>query len=454
VVPQTPKIGYTCRELPLLRAALELRISCIRVPHCVFLLFVLSSVVQANAQAGTATSISISTQQAAAGATVALIVATVKAGSSAVTTGTVDFFDGSKPIGTAQLVQSAAAGFTPGTATLHKLLGPGTHSISAAFRHTKAYAASASGPQPVSVAGTISHTATLYPTATFSVSDVLTKITVADINGDGFPDIILPLLDQNDAVAIYLNDPTNPGHFSLNQTLKLTGFDALNAIVVDVDGDGLLDIVLASSDITNPGDSDLSAGFAAIFLQDPAHPGTFKAATYVRSTLVSAESMSVVDMDGDGLLDIVFTGNYYDIDDGISGNGVEIAYQSATARATFSLAPHSFVDYESSLTANVADMDGDGNPDVVFGGRPAQQPAAWRFSTSIPLNLTPSRLSQIFQAFRWRMRQPCTTWTETATPICCWAPCPAVCNSCETTLITRGNYWPRWRPRFSTHRWA
>lgn len=63
------------------------------------------------------------------------------------------------------------------------------------------------------------------------------SLAVADLNGDGKPDLVLPLLDSsfNDEVLIYLGK--GDGTFLPPTTLAASQPNS-NVIVVDINGDG------------------------------------------------------------------------------------------------------------------------------------------------------------------------------------------------------------------------
>jgi hypothetical protein len=301
--------------------------------------------------------------------TIATLVATVNTSSLPVTVGIVEFFDAAKSIGQVQVVQSTTAGYKPGTASLLKALGPGAHPITAKFHGTLSYSASISASQNLVIAGSTSNIATLYQNTNFVLPDDTTRITLADINGDGLPDILAPLLGSA-SVAIFLNNPANPGHFLQEQSLKMFLNEPPGRVIVtDIDGDGLPDIAVAVA-ADESGDNDYSYGIVEVFLQDPLNLGTFKTGYVVGSDYTLPSDFSVTDMNGDGIPDVVFTGSYSNF--GVTGHAVNIDYQSATSRGSFGRDSSSAYETGSAYTFNTGDLNGDGLPDIVFGGLPDQ----------------------------------------------------------------------------------
>ena len=91
------------------------------------------------------------------------LVATVRdSGNNAVTVGSVSFYDGSRVLGTLQLVRNGSKGFTPGTATLKTFLGSGSHLIKAVYNGTaKTYRSSSSLTSSIGVNGGYQETVSL-----------------------------------------------------------------------------------------------------------------------------------------------------------------------------------------------------------------------------------------------------------------------------------------------------
>jgi hypothetical protein len=69
-------------------------------------------------------------------------------------------------------------------------------------------------------------------------------VAVGDINGDGFPDIVLGTTGDQDALVLFLNDGN--GTFSFSQQVNVLALSgAVVPQVIDVNGDGLMDVVVA-----------------------------------------------------------------------------------------------------------------------------------------------------------------------------------------------------------------
>ena len=84
--------------------------------------------------------------------TVVPLVASISDTVGPVLNGEVTFFDGTKTIGTASVVWSAAANYVPGTATLRRIFGPGGHTIRAVYNGSVSEQTSSSSTNTLTVA--------------------------------------------------------------------------------------------------------------------------------------------------------------------------------------------------------------------------------------------------------------------------------------------------------------
>lgn len=73
---------------------------------------------------------------------------------------------------------------------------------------------------------------------------------LVDLDGDGDLDVVLSN-DRPDPKLVYLNDGT--GHFTVGSTFGKAEWPTRNASVADVNGDGLPDIIVANRYGKNPG---------------------------------------------------------------------------------------------------------------------------------------------------------------------------------------------------------
>jgi hypothetical protein len=149
------------------------------------------------------------------------------------------------------------------------------------------------------------------------------SVKIADVNGDGLPDIIVanfgPGADGMGAagVSVLLQDAAHPGTFLPPVTYTTPG-QSIDVWVADLDGDHKPDLVVANLAPSN-------TGSVSVLLQDPAHPGAFLAATNYPA-LSQPLSVTVANLNDDGLPDIAVA----------DGPSAGVLFQNPASPGTFS----------------------------------------------------------------------------------------------------------------------
>jgi hypothetical protein len=181
-------------------------------------------------------------------------------------------------------------------------------------------------------------------------------VAVGDFNGDGKPDLVVT---TNDNVFVFLNK--GDGTFLHTRTYGIGGGYDHSVAVADVNLDGKLDLVVANSS-----GADNLPNTVGVLLGNG--DGTFRLGEVLNSGgYAEVAAVAVADVSGDGRPDIMVANLCYSTSctSGSGGLGLLLGHGDGT----FSLAEkYPILTPGGSSTIAVADMNGDGWPDLAVGG--------------------------------------------------------------------------------------
>lgn len=159
------------------------------------------------------------------------------------------------------------------------------------------------------------------------------------MDGDGDVDLMTANINTSDSMRLYRNDGF--GNFSLDATLGITGFLAFRPRLLDLDGDGDLDLYTGNQ-VSN-----------RVYLNDGT--GAFSDTGQLLGTGVITQDIAFSDIDGDGDIDVFEASVNGDPNRPWFNNGSGL-FSAGTSLGT-----------ERSRAAALADFDGDGDLDLVEG---------------------------------------------------------------------------------------
>ena len=218
------------------------------------------------------------------------------------------------------------------------------------------------------------------PAMNFSTPDGPNQVVAADLDGDGKFDlaIVNDMSSSASAVSIFRNTST-PGSINFAPRVDLAAPDDTeqSIAVADIDGDGKEDLVVGSyfdsnfsvyRNIGSPG-SITASSFAA--------PVTFPAGGPIHQA-----GIALGDIDGDGKPDIAIVDQ---------DSGLLYLYRNLSTPGTFtsnSLAlPVTFPAGFNSASLAIADLNGDGKPDIFIANTYGNNATIWENAT--PTNQSP-----------------------------------------------------------------
>ena len=185
------------------------------------------------------------------------------------------------------------------------------------------------------------------------------SVAVADVNGDGIPDLLVADCGPgsicgggiNGVIGVLLGN--GDGTFKPVVTYDAGGYQTYSVVAADVNGDGKLDLIVANSYFSNTIGVLLGNG-----------DGTFQPVVTYGSGGGYPWSVAVADMNGDGKPDIVVANSsscYGCTDSGLVG--VLLNNGNGTFQPAVTYNSGGFNDL-SPVSLAVADLNGDGIPDV------------------------------------------------------------------------------------------
>jgi Bacterial Ig-like domain (group 3)/FG-GAP-like repeat len=177
-----------------------------------------------------------------------------------------------------------------------------------------------------------------------------TSIAVADLNGDGKPDLLVANDCQscaNGSVGVLLGN--GDGTFQPTVTYQSGGSGAISLAIGDLNRDGKVDVVVTTS---SPSTGD---GLAAVLLGNG--DGTFQPVVTYDSGGTQAQAVVAADLNGDGKLDLVIANSGSSNVGVLLGNG-DGTFLSAVTYSSGGLSP---------TAVAVADVNGDSELDLVVG---------------------------------------------------------------------------------------
>lgn len=190
------------------------------------------------------------------------------------------------------------------------------------------------------------------------------KTIISDINGDQNPDIIALIAQGNEGIFAFINK--GDGIFELEVLLRFPPvFGASDLELADVNGDDILDIILANGDNGDYSYSLKNFHGMRIYLND----GTYHFEEGYFFPMYGATRLIAADFDRDQDIDIAVASFFPDLMSENPESFIYLQNQRDQSQNSISFSPFSFTARNDGrwMLIEKADLDQDGYPDILLG---------------------------------------------------------------------------------------
>jgi Bacterial Ig-like domain (group 3)/FG-GAP-like repeat len=204
----------------------------------------------------------------------------------------------------------------------------------------------------------------------FTGGDAAMSVAVADLNGDDKPDLVVAnetFSATGGSVAVLLGN--GDGTFQPAINYDSGGTSALSVAVADLNGDGRPDILVANCGPVGTGCSTRSVADGVVGVLLGNGDGTFQPAVTYDSGGTEANSMAVADLNNDGKLDVVVANECSNNSGGLCTSHGSVGVLLGNGDGTFQPAVSYDQGGNDSGSVVVADVNGDGRPDLLIARR-------------------------------------------------------------------------------------
>ena len=212
-------------------------------------------------------------------------------------------------------------------------------------------------------------------------------VPVADLNGDGKPDFVALISQEHETIVAFLNEGDGRFRKETIYTAPHPAYGSSGIQLVDLNGDGLLDVLYTNGDSMDS--NQLKPYHGVQWLENR---GTFPFVPHPLTTMAGVQRAVAVDLDGHGLLDVVavswLPGEVFPERDKLGLDSVILLRQTTPGQfARYSLEKGSC----DHPTCAVGDLMGDGRLHLVTGNHYFANPPPKADAITIWRDVTPGK---------------------------------------------------------------
>ena len=195
-------------------------------------------------------------------------------------------------------------------------------------------------------------------------ADGALSVLAADLDSDGDPDLLSAWYDGD---RIVWHENMGGGEFSVGRAITTDADGANRVRAADLDGDGDLDVLYAAQG-SGVGNN------AKVAWHENLGGGAFSTERLITADVQQAGDVHAADLDGDRDLDVLYS----------AFNGRKVAWSENQGNGVFAeqrvIADRAEIDHPTSVRA--ADLDGDGDADVLYTASFNRHVVAWHENLS------------------------------------------------------------------------
>jgi hypothetical protein len=215
-------------------------------------------------------------------------------------------------------------------------------------------------------------------------------VPVADLNGDGKPDFVALISQEHETVVAFLNEGGGRFRKETIYTAPHPAYGSSGIQLVDLDGDGNLDVLYTNGDTLDP-PYILKPYHGVQWLENPGN-GKFPWAHHPLAAMYGAMRAVAADVDGDGRPDVIavsyLPGEEFPQRAALRPDSVLLLHQVAPGR----FVPHPLeTDTCDHVTCAAGAWDGDGRVHLAVGNFTLTRASAGADSVGLWKNLGPPR---------------------------------------------------------------